>query len=47
LILNGQASEAIKWHCKHYTGRGTSSLSVESAWRFRANVVAVVDSEQV
>lgn len=22
LILNGQASEAIKWHCKHYTGRG-------------------------
>lgn len=22
LILNGQASSEIEWHCKHYVGRG-------------------------
>ena len=22
LILNGQASKEIEWHCKHYVGRG-------------------------
>jgi hypothetical protein len=22
LILNSEASKAIEWHCKHYTGRG-------------------------
>jgi succinate dehydrogenase/fumarate reductase flavoprotein subunit len=22
LILNGKASKAIEWHCKHYVGRG-------------------------
>jgi len=29
LILNGGASEAIKWHCKHYTGRGEFSSSTK------------------
>lgn len=22
LVLNGQASSEIEWHCKHYVGRG-------------------------
>jgi hypothetical protein len=22
LVLNGQASKEIEWHCKHYCGRG-------------------------
>lgn len=22
LLLNGQASKEIEWHCKHYVGRG-------------------------
>ena len=22
LVLNGQASKEIEWHCKHYVGRG-------------------------
>lgn len=22
MILNGQASSEIEWHCKHYVGRG-------------------------
>lgn len=22
MVLNGEASKAIEWHCKHYVGRG-------------------------
>lgn len=22
MVLNGQASKEIEWHCKHYVGRG-------------------------
>ena len=28
LILNGQASQEIEWHCKHYVGRGLMKRSV-------------------